>query len=114
MWEKQFLIDAGRPDLAEKVSHTSVIEGDGAGYDIQSFSLSGEPKYIEVKTTTGGERTPFMMTINELVFSQKEPDNYVLYRLYNFNKHTNYANCYVLSGDISTQRELVATQFKVY
>lgn len=114
MWEKQFLIDAGRPDLAEKVTHTSVVEGDGAGYDIQSFSLSGELKYVEVKTTTGGEKTPFIMTINELAFSQKKPDNYVLYRLYDFNQRTNSAECYILSGDISLQRELVATQFKVY
>ncbi|WP_338754778.1 DUF3883 domain-containing protein [Bacillus sp. FJAT-52991] len=113
-WEREALIEAGRPDLAERVKHTSVIEGDGAGYDIFSFTPDGKPKCIEVKTTTGGENTPFMMTINELAFSQKEPDHYVLYRLYNFNRHTNSADCYVLNGDISVQRELVATQYKVY
>lgn len=113
-WEKEALIEAGRPDLAGKVKHTSVIEGDGAGYDVLSFTPDGKTKYIEVKTTTGGERTPFMLSINELAFSQKESECYVLYRLYNFNRHTNSADCYVLNGDISTQRELVATQYKVY
>ncbi|KZR57481.1 hypothetical protein A3781_19970 [Bacillus badius] len=78
-----------------------------------SFKPDKKTKYIEVKTT-GGERAPFMMTLNELMFSQKEPNYYALHRLYHFNCHTNSADFYLLNGDISTQRKLVATQYKVY
>jgi hypothetical protein len=28
------LRDANKPDLAERVFHVSVVEGDGAGYDL--------------------------------------------------------------------------------
>ncbi|QLK09356.1 hypothetical protein BMG_6129 (plasmid) [Priestia megaterium] len=112
--EKQNLIDSGRPDLAEQVVHTSVIEGDGAGFDILSFTPYGEPKFIEVKTTTGGKGTPFMMTLNEVAFSELHANQYYLYRLYNYNKRTNSGEFYILEGDISRQRELLATQFRVY
>jgi hypothetical protein len=39
--EKKFLIESGRADLAERVRHVSAIEGDGAGYDIESFTPEG-------------------------------------------------------------------------
>ncbi len=39
--------------LAEKVRHVSQLQGDGAGYDIESYSLDGTIKYVEVKTTKG-------------------------------------------------------------
>ena len=38
-YERKNLIDAGRKDLAENVQHVSVEQGDGAGYDIRSFSI---------------------------------------------------------------------------
>lgn len=94
--------------------HTSVIEGDGAGFDILSFTPYGELKFIEVKTTTGGKGTPFMMTFNEVAFSELHANQYYLYRLYNYNKRTNSGEFYILEGDISRQRELLATQFRVY
>ena len=41
--------------IKHKVIHTSVEEGDGKGYDIVSIEDDGvTPRYIEVKTTTGG------------------------------------------------------------
>ncbi len=100
--------------MAEQVVHTSVIEGDGAGFDILSFTPNGEPKFIEVKTTTGGKGTPFMMTLNEVAFSEIHANHYYLYRLYDYNRTTNSSELYILEGDISRQRELLATQFKVY
>jgi Domain of unknown function (DUF3883) len=47
------LLPAARADLAAKARHVSQIEGDGAGYDIESFEIDGTPKFIEVKTTRG-------------------------------------------------------------
>ena len=74
-YERKHLIEAGREDLANKIIHTSEVIGDGAGYDTESFTIEGEKKYIEVKTTTGGINTPFLMSINEVTFSQQNSDN---------------------------------------
>ncbi|WP_083244697.1 MULTISPECIES: DUF3883 domain-containing protein [Lysinibacillus] len=42
--------------------HTSFIEGDGAGYDIEAIKKDGTSRYIEVKTTKGGINTSFMIS----------------------------------------------------
>ncbi|MBO8161743.1 MAG: DUF3427 domain-containing protein [Thermosipho sp. (in: Bacteria)] len=111
-YERQYLIDSGRQDLAEKVFHTSYIEGDGAGYDILSYTAEGELKYIEVKTTSGGKGTPFILTLNELAFSQQHSKNYYLYRVYEFNKETGKGKFYVLKGSVSENFNLEPIQFK--
>jgi hypothetical protein len=69
-YERQQLIKSGFADLAEKIRHTSEIEGDGAGYDIQSFSNDGSIKFIEVKTTKGNAETAFYMSSNEVEFAR--------------------------------------------
>lgn len=46
--ERSVLRDAGRDDLARKVFWVSEEEGDGAAYDIASFTPQGEPRLIEV------------------------------------------------------------------
>ncbi|MFC7441173.1 DUF3427 domain-containing protein [Laceyella putida] len=112
--EKRLLRDAGRHDLADKVRHVSVIEGDGAGYDILSFTHEGQEKYIEVKTTSGGKHTPFYMTINEVNFSKAYANQYYLYRVYNLRPDIKSPEFYIIRGDISLQKQLVATQFKVF
>jgi hypothetical protein len=73
--EKKRLVDAGRPDLAEKITHVSTIEGDGAGYDIRSFRLDGTVIYIEVKATGGNSSTPFFMSANEIAFAKTHSQN---------------------------------------
>lgn len=80
-FEKEKLIKY--PDLAEKVEHVSVKQGDGLGYDILSFDEEGHELFIEVKTTTQGKDAPFYISNNEVDFALKHPDNYVLYRIYN-------------------------------
>lgn len=54
------------------------------GYDIRSFDPDGAERFIEVKTTRGGPRTDFFLSRNERAFSQKEPERFRLYRLYDF------------------------------
>lgn len=110
--EKSFLRENGRPDLAEMIIHTSEVEGDGAGYDIQSFTISGEVKYIEVKTTSGGEGTPFIVTLNEVAFSKINEDKYYLYRVYEFNLTLNQGKYFVVRGNIEEQFKLKATQYQ--
>jgi hypothetical protein len=56
--ERKQLIAAGRSDLADKIVHVAVVEGDSAGYDVRSFNADGGVRHIEVKTTAGPQATP--------------------------------------------------------
>jgi hypothetical protein len=76
-YERRNLIKIGRNDLADKVRRISE-EDIGAGYDILSFGINGESKYIEVKTTTGTGST-FELTANELHTAEKLGQQYWLY-----------------------------------
>lgn len=82
--ERRRLVERDRPDLARKVRWVSEEDGDGAGYDIRSFDPRGSERLIEVKTTRGGERTPFFLTRNEHALSTERPDAFRLYRLARF------------------------------
>ena len=81
-YEKRRLSEAGREDLAARVRHVAVEEGDGAGYDIQSFTDDGAIRHIEVKTTSGPAETDFFITENELEFARENERTYSLYRVY--------------------------------
>ncbi len=74
----------GRPDLAKKIRWVSEEDGDGAGYDILSFDVSGDEQFLEVKTTSGHRTTPFYLSENERSLSVERPDEFRLVRLYNF------------------------------
>jgi hypothetical protein len=82
--EKRRLKEANRADLARRIRWTSVEDGDGAGYDISSFSMEGRPRLIEVKTTNGSARTPFFLTRNELSVSKEIPAQWQIYRVHLF------------------------------
>ena len=83
-FERWRLQQLGAGHLAGRVEHVSTTEGDGLGYDIRSFEQDGRERYIEVKTTSFGVRTPFFLTDNELRFSRDCAPQYRLYRLYDF------------------------------
>ena len=84
--EQRKLFDAGRRDLAKKVRWVSQADGDGLGYDIRSYGEDGKEKWLEVKTTRGGNTTPFYLTRNENEVAKERPDAFRLYRLYDFSK----------------------------
>ncbi len=83
-FERWRLIQLGVGQLADRVEHVSETRGDGLGYDVLSFESDGRERFIEVKTTTFGERTPFFVSANEMRFAQSEPERFRLYRLFNF------------------------------
>ena len=62
----------------------------------------------------GGINTPFDISINEVLFSNENPENYILYRLFNFDEEMNSAEYYELKGPISRQFSLEPTGFKAY
>jgi Domain of unknown function (DUF3883)/Domain of unknown function (DUF3427) len=109
--EIKSLRNAGRNDLADKVVHVSVVEGDGAGHDIKSYTPDGQIKFIEVKSTKGNASAAFFISPNEVEFSRKNAKNFYLYRLYDLDSNTRSAKVYVLCGDLTNTLELRPTQF---
>ena len=99
--EIEYLNKNGKSKLAKKVKHVSKNEGDGLGYDILSFDLKGNKKFIEVKTTKGNLKTTFFVTKNELEKSKLEKDNYFLYRVYNFNENSESAKLLIIRGELT-------------
>ena len=60
--------------------------GDGLGYDVLSFDADGRERLIEVKTTTYGPATPFLVTRNEVAKSKELEAHYQLYRVFDFRR----------------------------
>lgn len=100
-YEKKKLINLNKIKLANKVKHIAKDEGDGTGYDIESYDENEKKIFIEVKTTKGNKNTTFYLTRNELERSKLEMDKYYLYRVYNYNEATNNADILVINGDLT-------------
>ena len=74
----------GRPDLADQIRPAG--SGDPPGCDLISITSGGEPRWIAVKTTTGGAATPFALTDAEQALWTERPDVFRLYRLYDLGR----------------------------
>lgn len=108
-YEINWLNNLGHKDLASLVE---IVE-DGRGFDIQSFYEDRRPKYIEVKTTTFNSLTPFNLTINEKLFAELNKENYVIYRLYNYDDEDNTADFFIIQ-DIEETLLLQPTEYRAY
>lgn len=102
-YEHWNLIRLGKSKLADQVTHVSNTLGDGLGYDILSFDVTGKERYIEVKTTTFGKETPFYISKNEIALSKIEKDKFHLYRLFEFRKTPRFFD---LAGQIENHCSL--------
>ena len=112
--EIDFLKTNGKDDLANKVQHVSVEIGDGLGFDILSYDLFGNEKNIEVKTTRSNISRPFYLTRNEIEVSSKNPENYFLYRLFDFDSNLNKGKYYIIAGNLADSLSLDAQVFLAY
>ena len=108
-FEQQRLLDAGVPELFERVDWVSDRLGDGTGYDILSYDTTDQPRYIEVKTTNGPHTSAFIISRNELDFSREAGDAFHLYRVFQFRTAP---RLYMLHGDVSTQLNLEPIDFR--
>lgn len=106
--ERRTLHSVGRKDLAKQVRWVSDLDGDGAGYDIASFTPEGRERLIEVKTTNGWERTPFHISRNELAVADERRDVWSLFRLWNFSKEP---KAFELHPPLNQHVTLTATSF---
>ena len=111
--EREYLLSNGCPDLAGKVNKMLDIN-DKVGYDILSYDVDGSKKLLEVKTTTGGKRLGFHISANEVKVSSENPDNYYIYRVYNFNQEKNSGKYYVIKGSVEENFQLRPTEYKAY
>lgn len=98
-FEKQRLASEGREDLARKIEHVSVTQGDGLGFDVRSYSADGSDRMIEVKTTAYGIHTPFFVSVNEMVRSAALSDCYWIYRVFSFR---GTPKLFMVQGSISS------------
>jgi uncharacterized protein DUF3883/uncharacterized protein DUF3427 len=110
--ERASLIAAGKPHLAAQVMHVSVVEGDGAGYDIGSYNPDGSHRHIEVKTTRGPATNAFFVTSHEAAFSRGHPNSYVLVRVYGYSDDTDSAQFYEMPGDLIKSFSLTPSEYR--
>jgi hypothetical protein len=108
-FEQRHLRESGHHALADRVRWVARDYGDGLGYDILSFDIHGRERYIEVKATAFGERTPFYISSAELEFARRHPTSFTLYRVYDVLKNPRF---YVLEGDITSGIDLVPTIYR--
>jgi hypothetical protein len=110
--EQARLHQAGRGDLASRIVHVSIVEGDSAGYDIRSFNIDGTLRHIEVKATQGAAANAFFASPNEIRFSEDNPDTYVLLRVYGYDYSTDSGSYFEVPGPLSASFALTATEFR--
>jgi hypothetical protein len=102
--EKYRLQQAGRDDLAKKILWASRDIGDGLGFDILSYDEVDESEQLlEVKTTGLGKSFPFYVTANEIRCSEDIPDQYRLYRVFDFGR---IPRLYILHGSLRERCQL--------
>lgn len=89
---------AGRDDLAQKVVWASRDIGDGLGFDIISFDETDDSeRMLEMKATGLGKFFPFYVTSNEVRCSEDIPQQYQLFRVFDFGRTP---RLYILHGSL--------------
>ena len=102
--ERYRLIQAGRDDLAQKVVWASRDIGDGLGFDIISFDeVDDSERMLEVKATGLGKFFPFYVTSNEVRCSEDIPQQYQLFRVFDFGR---LPRLYILHGSLRERCKL--------
>lgn len=107
-FEHQRLWSAGKRNLADRIDHVAVSQGDGLGYDILSFETDGRERLIEVKTTRFGPLTPFFASRNEVNVSADQHKGFQLYRLFKFSEQP---RLFTLPGSLRLTCHLDPVQF---
>ena len=99
----EYLIEEAKKNKQKMPVHVSKEEGDGLGYDIRAWDIDGCEKHIEVKTTTGVYPDGFEMTSNEVEVSEKDKDNYLIYRVYNLDIESRKCDIKIYSGPVNKE-----------
>ncbi|MDE2886683.1 MAG: DUF3883 domain-containing protein [Gemmatimonadota bacterium] len=108
-FERARLRREGKDRLARNVEQVSKTVGDHAGYDIRSYEVGGQDRFIEVKTTRYGKLTPFYISAGEVRFSETNAEAYHLYRLFEFRQSP---GLFQLQGDVGRHVHLQAINYR--
>lgn len=108
-YEQQRLTALGHPELFQRLDWVADTQGDGAGFDILSFDDVARHRFIEVKTTNGGLGASFLVSHNELMFSQEAEEQFHLYRVFQFRDGP---RLFTLSGDLAQHVHLKPTDYR--
>lgn len=108
-YEQWRLAQLGLGQLADRVEHVAMTQGDGLGYDVLSFEPDGRERFIEVKTTAHDAITPFFVSVNEVEFARERAEQFSLCRLYHFRTAPKF---FELSGAIEQHCHLDPSTFK--
>lgn len=112
---QRVLAEFGEAYLSQ-VTHVSVVEGDGAGYDIRSVrkTQTGVVEYfIEVKTTTGDANVPFFLTENERSFAALNADQYEVARVHSLDQLNKEYLEYRLTGHQLLNMTMTPVNYRV-
>ena len=94
----------------------NVSEDMTAGFDVLSFDTYGKPIYIEVKTTVGGENTPFYMSRRELEFARtccENGDYYELRRLFDLDEADHCGTQTLSAEEFLSEYEFIPVSYQV-
>ena len=108
-FERERLQREGKDRLARNVEQVSKTVGDHAGYDIRSYEVGGQDRFIEVKTTRYGKLTPFYISAGEVQFSEANANAYHLYRLFAFRQEP---KLFQLHGGVGRHVHLQAINYR--
>ena len=108
-FERTRLLREGKDRLARNVEQVSKTVGDRAGFDIRSYEVSGQDRFIEVKTTRYGKLTPFYISAGEVRFSKANANAFHLYRLFEFRQKP---GLFQLPGDVRRHVHLQAINYR--
>ena len=111
VYETTRLKRAGKDHLARNVEQVSKTIGDHLGYDIRSYEEDGRDRFVEVKTTRYGKRTPFYISAGEIQFSKANSNAYQLYRVFEFRERP---KLFTLPGDVQGHVTLRATNYRAH
>ena len=110
-YERFRLERAGKDHLARNVEQVSKTQGDHLGYDIRSYEEGGQDRFVEVKTTRYGMRTPFFISVGEVDFSKANSDAYQLYRVFEFRHRP---KLFTLPGNVEQHVTLRAINYRAH
>ena len=108
-------MEAGALEQVKKMKDFFKNRKDNEGYDILSFELNKDgkyiEKYIEVKSTKGNEGTPIDITFTEVENAKNK--NYYIYRIINSDSKDRYFK--IIKGtDLLNDYDLISTSYKIY
>lgn len=117
--ELKRLIEEEATEQVKKMEEFFKNKTENEGYDILSFELDGNgkyvEKYIEVKSTKGNEGTPIDITADEVKFAKDNIDKYYLYRVIKSDSDDVYYK--IMTGREllnESEYDFVPTSFRIY